>query len=218
MLNRQKTIERYKTLINNAAEVDRIITWLGRRVFAEIQHLMFQSNIYSRYLQQIVEKESDRRTWGLIIAAAEYRKKKPHDAKLLATIDEQRRAREKENPYRGMTVSQRILTDYDKITTYRAAGWKWAQIASELRKQRKYRGLKFSPDLLRKVTKEEETRRATYLQGADTSPAADATEPPEAAPSQTSQIEPKPSDNEKEAHAEAWAPSQEEPLADTDFL
>lgn len=158
-MTQKKVEEQYIILRNTPELLLSIIKYIGGRVPTEIRLIVGKSIIYANKLRRILpDDERGRRLYGLYIAAAELRRKRPHNAMILAQIFEERDVSE---AALGVGAQRRrIERDYDYIyALHYERKLSYKQIAKELIKKLRYHGTKLHPDTIRKICKEIESER-----------------------------------------------------------
>ncbi len=95
----------------------------------------------------------DRELWALLLATVDYRRNRPHSARILAQVEKEREERRERNRYKGLTIEQKIRRDYDVILAYKKSGMTWSEVRTKIKSKSAYRKEKIHVDTLRKICK-----------------------------------------------------------------
>ena len=153
MLSNQKVRELVCELQAHPVEIDKIIRWSGGRVLCELIMIEGRALQYSAALKGVFPAEVDRRMWGRLVACADLRKRRPHNAQFLAKREQERRDRKGRSPFAGWSTRKRLESDYETLAGLLDDGRTYKQAAAEIahRNPKKYFRHKPRADNLRKV-------------------------------------------------------------------
>ncbi len=155
-MDKEKICETVTRLRDEPEQRETILHYLGNRTMSELQTITGRKRNYYRVmneLQYLFKNDLELEAWALILAAADYRKNRPHSAKVLTQISQEREERKERHRYKELTVSQKIRRDFDEISTYYRIGMTWQQIRTQLKKKYAYRKEPLHIDTLRKTYK-----------------------------------------------------------------
>lgn len=128
----------------------------GNRTLQELKTICGRKRSYYKALEQLqnfFRDDLERETWAYILATADYRKNRPHSARILATVEKEREERRERNRYRGLTIEQKIRRDYDEILAYKKSGMTWQEVRTKLKSKSAYHKEKIHVDTLRHICK-----------------------------------------------------------------
>lgn len=175
-----KIIDDLKILNEDLRSLDSLITYIGSRTREELKTILGLKRKAFSFLADKCgrEKNLDTELEAFLAAAASYRRHRPHNARLLAKIDQERQDRKGRHRL-IKTLRGRVEADFRDITTMIEAGYSWRQVAQELKtRNTKYRAFKINPESLRKtysrvksdMTPEEYVGMMNYLPDPPTDP------------------------------------------------
>ena len=144
------------TLRQEPERRETIQHYTGNRTLQELKTIVGRKRSYYKVLKQLqnlFHDDLELEVWALLLAAADYRKNRPHSARVLAAVEAEREERRKRNRYRGLTIEQKIRRDYDEIMAYKKSGLTWQEVRTKLKNKSAYRREKIHPDTLRHICK-----------------------------------------------------------------
>jgi len=164
MMDIDKMRDVIETLRREPERRDTILHYLGNRTEQEIRTILGRKRNYYRALDELnglFRDDLDREAWALILATADYRRNRPHSARVLTEIAREREERKERNRYKGLTVVQKIRQDFTIIASYLRVGMTWDEIRSKLKKKSAYRREPLHRDTLRHAFKKIEKELKT---------------------------------------------------------
>ena len=169
-----KIITDLQDLENDPAKFDSLISYIGKRTREELKTILGLKRKAFSFLADKCnrEKNLDTELAAFLAAAANYRSHRPHNARTLARIDAERRARNERHPHRG-GLRGRLEEDFEDVSLLLENGYTWREVARELKtRNTKYRGLPTKPETIRKTFARIKADRAARMHDQSTAEAA----------------------------------------------